>query len=60
MTVDGILDFCETVRLEQVEDLIEQQIRCNMAINRYTYRGFPENMALPLPAASTKAICIRK
>ena len=32
LTVDGILDFCETVRLEQEEDLIEQQIRCNMAI----------------------------
>ena len=39
LTVDGILDFCETVDLEEIRDLLDQQIQCNMAIAREGLSG---------------------
>lgn len=32
MSVDGILDFADAVRIEDVKPLLDQQIECNMAI----------------------------
>lgn len=39
MTVEGIIDFAESVDLNDVEDLIERQIRCNSAIAEEGLRG---------------------
>lgn len=39
LTVAGILDFAETVKLDQLRPILEPQIRCNLAIAEEGIRG---------------------